>query len=174
MLVQGTITNQPQFTKLLILEALPLIIHQPPELPASLMHRILALVLEYYISQMFLIDVPSSMAIAGEETPNLTLHECWQKIFDIVDLCARVLKWDPFLPYNKNANSNAYWQKFLQIVSNAANRPKENKQIVYYGTILFVMSLQNYVKNVTQKIEDTDVEFVLLEGFKGSSHITLH
>lgn len=167
MLVQGTTTNQPQFIKLLILEALPLIMHQPPDLPANLMHRILALVLEYYITQMFLIEIPTSVGVGSEENNTLTNNECWQKIFEVLDLCARVLKWDPFLPYNKNWSKDVYWQKFIQIVSSVPTRPKENKQILYYGTILFVMSLQHYVKNVTQKIEDVDVEFVLLEGFKG-------
>lgn len=169
MLVQGTKTNQPQFAKLLILEALPLIIRQPPDLPSHLMQNILNLVLEYYIAQMFLIDVPPSVVVGSEETTTLTINECWQRIFEVLDLCARSLKWDPFLSYNKNWSKDVYWQKFIQIVSNASARPKESKQILYYGTILFVMSLQHYVKNVTQKIDDAEVDFVLLEGFKGKN-----
>lgn len=150
-----------------MLEALPLIMQQPPDLPPNLLHRIMALSLEYYITQMFLVDVPPS--VVAEEQSVLSISECWQKIFEVLDLSARILKWDAFLPFNKNWNKDIYWQKLIQIVSSCATRPSENtsKQILFYGTILFVMSLQHYAENVTHKIEDVDVDFVLLEGYKG-------
>lgn len=163
--MQGTTTNQPQFIKMLVLEALPLVMQTPPDLPANLLHRILALTLEYYITQMFLIEVPPAVVV--EETVNLTINDCWQRIFEVLDLCARVLKWDAFLPYNKHWNKDVYWQKLIQIVSSSTSRPSDSKQLLFYGTILFVMSLQHYFLNVTQKIDDVEVEFVLLEGYKG-------
>lgn len=166
-LVQGTTTNQPQFIKMLVLEAIPLIMQKPPELAAPLVHRILALSLEYYITQMFLIEVPPVVAVSDDENALVTVADCWKKIFDIVDLCARILQWEPFLPFNKNWNKDVYWQKLIQIVSSAATRPSDSKQILFYGTILYILSLHHYVKNVKQKIDDTDVDIVLIEGFKG-------
>lgn len=150
---------------MLVLEALPLVMQTPPDLPANLLHRILALTLEYYITQMFLIEVPPAVVV--EESSTLTINDCWQKIYEVLDLCTRVLKWNTFLPFNKGWNKDVYWQKLIQIVSSP--RSSENKQLLFYGTILFVMSLQHYFKNVTQKIDDVEVEFVLLEGYKGKA-----
>lgn len=137
------------------------------------MHRILILALEYYITQIFLIEVPPVVGV--EENATLTIAECWQKIFEVLDLCTRVIKWDPFLPYNKSWNKDVYWQKLLQIMSTSKTRPSvKNQQILFYGTVLFVFSLQHYVKNIIQKIDDADVEFVLLEGFKGNLKIDVN
>lgn len=159
---------------MLLLEALPLILQQPPDLSPHLMHRILVLTLEYYITQMFLIEVPPAVVVGVEENATLTISDCWQKIFEVLDLCTRVIKWDPFLSYNKNWNKDVYWQKLIQIMSTSKTRSStKNQQILFYGTVLFVFSLQHYVKNILQKVDDADVEFVLLEGFKGKLNMPL-
>lgn len=143
---------------MLVLEALPLIMFKPPELPSALVNRILALTFEYYINQMFK---------DADADRSCTINEYWKKIFEVLDLCGRILKWEPFLPYNKNLSKDVYWQKLIQIVSSAPPRPSENKQILFCATILFVMSLQEYLQNVKLKVDDVDIEYVLVEGFRG-------
>lgn len=143
---------------MLVIEALPLIMFKPPELPNTLVYRILALSFEYYINQMFK---------DGDADRAATINDYWKKIFEILELGGRILKWEPFLAYSKNLSKDAYWQRLIQIVSSAPPRPSENKQILFCATILFVMSLQEYLQNVKLKVDDVDVEYVLIEGFRG-------
>lgn len=160
-IMQGIANNHPHFREILIIEALPLIVTNPPELSSSLVNRMMAICFEYYICQMF-----------KETTPDLTsINEYWTKIFDALDLCGRILKWEPFLPYNRNVSKDVYWQRLiriLHIVSSAPARPSENKQILFCATILFVMALQDYLHSVKTKVDDFELEYALVEGFKGT------
>ena len=143
---------------MLVLEALPLIFFKPPELPSSLVNRIMASSFEYYVNQM-----------CKDNTDSVIVADCWKKIFEVLEMCTRVLKWETFLPYNKSVSKDIYWQKLIQIVSSAPPRPSENKQILFCATILFVMSLQEYVSNVRVKVDGVEVEYILVEGFKNDS-----
>ncbi|XP_037049863.1 integrator complex subunit 10 isoform X2 [Bradysia coprophila] len=151
----GITNNHSQFREILIVEALPLINANPPELPSSLVNRIMAICFEYYISQMF------------KDTPDATsINDYWTKIFEAMELCGRILKWEPFLPYNRNVSKDIYWQRLILIVSSTPPRPSENKQILFCATILFVMALQEYMKSVKTKVDDFELEYALVEGFK--------
>lgn len=149
--------NHNQFREILIVEALPLISANPPELPTSLVNRIMAICFEYYICQMFK-DSPDAS----------TINEYWTKIFENLDLCGRILKWEPFLPYNRNMSKDIYWQRLIQIVSSTPPRPPENKQILFCATILFVMTLQEYINCVKTKVDDFELDYAIVEGFKGN------
>lgn len=149
-----TPTASNQFREILVLEALPLIFHKPPELESHLVNRIMAIAFEYYITQMF-----------KESDDSSVTNDSWKNIFEILELCGKILKWEQFLPFNKNWNKDVYWQKLIQIVSSAPPRPSENKQILFCATILFVFSLQDYMKNVKQKNGETEMDFILVEGF---------
>lgn len=153
-LVQGmTSNNMSQSREILVQEALPLIISKPIDLPFHLIERILFVNFEYYISKMFLNPSEKTMA--------------WSKIFEVMEVYSKQLKWEPFPGYNMSSK-DVYWQRLIQIVSAKSPMPSENKQIVYYATLLFMMSLQEYVENVKKKVEDlpTEVEFLLVEGIR--------
>lgn len=154
---------------MLLFEVVPLIIQKPPpDLSTNLVHRILTLGLEFYTSQIFLFNKAGS-AVPAEfsDTANLTTPICWSRIFEIVDVCGRILKWEPFLPYHQNWSKDVYWQKLYHIVSLSSTRSSENKQILFYGTILFVLSLHEYINSMKQKIDDNEIRFILIETLSG-------
>lgn len=101
------------------------------------------------------------------DTAHLTTPVCWTRIFEIVDVCGSILKWEPFLPYQPNWSKEVYWQKLYQIVSMSSTRPSENKQILFYGTILFVLSLHEYIGDMKTRSNETDVRIVLIETVSG-------
>lgn len=150
-LMQGMSQNLVQCREILVQEALPLIMSKPIELPGVLIDRILFVTFEYYMTRMFTLS---------EEK-----EESWRKVFDIMETYSKILKWEPFMPYNK-CSKDIFWQRLIQIVSSAPPKPSENKQIVYYATILFMMSIQEYVENVKKKVGDTEHEFLLVEGIR--------
>lgn len=153
---------------MLLFEVVPFIVQKPPnDLPTNLVHRILSLGLEFYTSQIFLFNNGSAAPVEFSDTANLTTPVCWARIFEIVDVCGRILKWEPFLPYLQNWSKDIYWQKLYQIVSMTSTRPSENKQILFYGTILFVSSLYEYINDMKAKIDDSDVRVVLIEAVSG-------
>lgn len=158
-ILQGIANKQMQFCEMLVLEAIPLILLDPPELPNDLANQIMAVVFEYYVHQMF--------KEADQSDQCTAIHDCWKRIFEVLDMCGRILKWEPFLPFNRHCSKDVYWQKLIQIVSSAPPRPSENKQILYCATTLFVLSLQEYIHTVRVKIDDTDVNFILVEAFNG-------
>lgn len=189
-LIQGITANQPTFRDMLVLEALPLLMFKPPDLPMALVNRIMAIVFEYYINQMLSNNKPDTSAIVvvaaaaaasspptecgGQTATSLcmtagggdAIADCWRKIFETLELCGRILKWEPYLGYNRDWSKDVYWQKLIQIVSTSPPRPAEHKQILFCATILFVHALQEYVHNVRpQKIDDTEVEYILVEQF---------
>lgn len=159
-LVQGIVANHLHFREMLLLEAVPLIMFKPPDLPSVVVNRIMSIAFDYYVNQMFKLDA------SGESGNSIT---DWSKIFEILELCGKILKWEPFLPYNKMTSTNLYWERVIQIVSSAPPRPSENKQILYCATILFVLSLQEYMRNIKVRIDDADIEYILLEGFRSDS-----
>lgn len=154
--MQGISNNHAQFREILIVEALPLINTNPPDLPVSLVDQIMALSFEYYVCQMY-----------KETSDPSCINECWTKIFEVLDLCGRILKWEPFLPYNRNVSKDIYWQRLIIIVSATPPRPAESKQILFCATILFVLALQEYIAGVKTKVDDYELEYALVEGFKG-------
>lgn len=154
--MQGIANKHNHFREILIVEALPLISTNPPELSSGLVNRMMAVCFEYYVNQMF------------KETSDFSsINEHWSKIFEVLDLCGRIMKWEPFLPYNRNVSKDLYWQRLILIVSSTPPRPSENKQILFCATILFVMALQEYSTSVKTKVDDFELDYVLVEGFKG-------
>lgn len=154
---------------MLLFEVVPLIIQKPPsDLSANLVHRILTLGLEFYTSQIFLFNNGSAIPAEFSDTANLTTPICWSRIFEIVDVCGRILKWEPFLPYHQNWSKDVYWQKLYHIVSLSSTRPSENKQILFYGTILFVVSLHDYINSMKQKFDENEIRYILIETLAGS------
>lgn len=153
---------------MLLFEVVPMIIQKPPnDLPTNLVHRILTLGLEFYTSQIFLFNNGSVIPPVEFSDANLTTPVCWSRIFEIVEICGRILKWEPFLTYNSSWSKDVYWQKLLHIVSLSSTRPSESKQILFYGTILFVLSLQEYINSLQHKIDDTEIRMILIESLSG-------
>jgi integrator complex subunit 10 len=97
-----------------------------------------------------------------QDTNNI--NDNWKRIFDNLDSCGKILKWEvQFLRYNKNWSKEVYWQKLIEIVSSAPPRPSESKQILFCATILFVLSLQQYIKALNSKAQNDSPSLVLLE-----------
>lgn len=165
-LLQSSTVNQQTSVKMLIHDVIPLMHNKPPDLPPVLAQRLMSLALEYYVQQMFLIENKGAITIDVEDNMHgkLSVIDCWKRIFEIKDICGHILKWEPFLSYNASWSKDAYWQKLVQIVSLTSTRPNENKQILFYTTILFIMSLQDYIHNIKQKIDDVEVRHILIEG----------
>lgn len=163
---------------MLINDVIPLIYNKPPDLPSSTVTRIMAISFEYYVKQMFVVPPSNNNdttggtnaaipinPISNDEKLNV-IFDAWKNIFNILEMCGRILKWETFLTYNKNWSKDIYWQKLIHIVSAIPPRPSENKQILFYATILFVMSLQEYVTNVKHIIDDIEIKYILIEAFK--------
>lgn len=154
---------------MLLFEVVPLIIQKPTiEISTNLVHRILTLGLEFYTTQIFLFNSGQTVPAEFEDIPNLTNTVCWTRIFDIVDICGRLLKWEPFLPYHTNWSKEIYRTKLFHIVSLSSSRLNENKQILFYGTIVFVVSLHEYINNMKHKMDETEIRFILIETLTGS------
>lgn len=147
-LIQGMQANPIQCREILVLEALPLIMSKPVELPPVLIERILFVTFEYYMHRMF--------------THPEEKDDAWRKVFEVMENYSKILKWDTFLPYTK-ASKEIFWERMFIIVSSSPPKPSESKQIVYYATILFMMSIQEYVENVKVQVGENEVELVLVE-----------
>lgn len=167
-LLQSNTVNKQIALNMLIHDVIPLMHNKPPDLPPALAQRLMTLGLEYYVPQMFLRDNKGTITIDVEDNVHskLSMTACWKRIFEIKDICSRILKWEPFLPYNANWSKDVYWQKLIPIVALTSTRPNENKQILFYTAILFIMSLQDYVNNTKQKIDDVEVRYILIEGLR--------
>lgn len=148
-LMQGMQSNLIKCREILVTEALPLITSKPVELPPVLIERILFVTFEFYMHRMF--------------THPEEKDEAWRKVFEVMESYSKTLKWEKFIPYTK-ASKEIFWERMVHIVSSASTKPSESKQIVYYATILFMMSIQEYVENVKQKVGDVEQELVLVEG----------
>lgn len=141
---------------MLVQEAIPLVYNRPPELPSKLVHQIMAVCFEYYLNQM----------LTETEDKARTIADCWRKIFEILEFCGQILKWESFVPYKKGWSKDIYWQKIIQIVQSAPPRPSENKQILFCATIVFVLSLQEYINYSRLKGKNNEIEVILVEGLK--------
>ncbi|XP_053695260.1 integrator complex subunit 10 [Sabethes cyaneus] len=146
----------PSFKEMLVQEAIPLIFNRPPDLHNKLVHQIMAICFEYYLNQM----------LVESEDKGRLVTDCWRKIFETMEFCGKILKWEPFVPYKKGWSKDIYWQKIIQIVQSAPPRPSENKQILFCATIVFVLSLQEYINFSRLKGKDGEIEVVLVDGLK--------
>ncbi|XP_053952637.1 integrator complex subunit 10 [Anastrepha obliqua] len=150
MIADGMKQNPQKYQEMLVEEALPLIYHKTPELPPVLVCRLFTISLEYYIRQ-----------IIDDET-KCDINETWKKIFQVLMLCGKILRWETFLPFNKTWGQNVYWDKLIEIVSISQ---AGSTQVLFYATTLFIYSLHCYIKNCYTRAEDTDINHVLVEGF---------
>ncbi|XP_055635558.1 integrator complex subunit 10 [Toxorhynchites rutilus septentrionalis] len=145
--------NAPSFKEMLIHESIPLIYNRPPDLPNKLVHHIMAICFEYYLNQM----------LSETEDKARVVTDCWRKIFEIFEFCGKILMWEPFVPYKRGWSKDIYWQKIIQIVQSAPPRPSENKQILFCATIVFILSLQEYINFSRLKSKESDIEVILME-----------
>ncbi|XP_018789631.1 PREDICTED: uncharacterized protein LOC108969397 isoform X2 [Bactrocera latifrons] len=150
MIADGMKQNPQKYQEMLVEEALPLIYHKTPELPPVLVCRLFTISLEYYIRQI----------IDDENKCDNT--EIWKKIFQVLMLCGKILRWETFLPFNKTWGQNVYWDKLIEIVSIS---PAGSTQVLFYATTLFIYSLHCYIKNCYTQSEDAGINHVLVEGF---------
>ncbi|XP_011180633.1 integrator complex subunit 10 [Zeugodacus cucurbitae] len=150
MIADGMKQNPQKYQEMLVEEALPLIYHKTPELPPVLVCRLFTISLEYYIRQI----------IDDENKCDNT--EIWKKIFQVLMLCGKILRWETFLPFNKTWGQNVYWDKLIEIVSIS---PAGSTQVLFYATTLFIYSLHCYIKNCYTQSEDASINHVLVEGF---------
>lgn len=151
MIAEGMNLNPQKYQEILVEEALPLIYHKTPDLPSHLVCRIFTISLEYYIRQIL------------EEENKCDASDIWKKIFQVLGLCGKILRWESFLPFNKSWSKNVYWEKLIEIASTS---PPGSNQILFYTTTLFIYSLQEYIKNCSSRAEDNDVDYVLVEGYR--------
>lgn len=102
------------------------------------------------------------------------VDENWVKIFEILEICGKMLKWEPFLPYVKTYSKDIYWQKLIQLISQNA-RQSECKQIMFCTTIVFILSLQDYINSISYKIRETDseIQFVLIPALTSFTDIAI-
>ncbi|TMW47554.1 hypothetical protein DOY81_007380 [Sarcophaga bullata] len=149
MIADGMKQNPQKYQEMLVEEALPLIYHKTPDLPAGLVCRLFTISLEYYIRQII------------DETKCDTT-DIWKKIFQVLMLCGKIQRWETFLPFNKTWGQNVYWDKLIEIVSTSA---AGSTQVLFYATTLFIYSLHCYIKNCNTRPEDTEINHVLVEGF---------
>ncbi|XP_030386142.1 integrator complex subunit 10 [Scaptodrosophila lebanonensis] len=155
MLAEGMKTDADLYQRMLVEEVLPLIQHKPPELSPVLACRIYTSSLEYYLRQ-----------IMDNETCDIT--EAWKNIFKVLMLCGQMMRWEPFLPFNKSWGQNVYWEKLVEILSAS---PAGSPQVLFYATTLFIYSLHGYIRNCKLRIEDADISHVLMEWTLDSAEV---
>lgn len=158
-LIQGVSNNNQQYREMLVTEALPLILQKANDMSVNhLLNRILGICVEYFVQEI----------CSRDDEKNVT--DCWRRLFEIMEACGRMLEWEKFLSFNRSFGKDVYWQKLIHIVSSTPPRPSESKQILFLGTVLFIYSLQDYMRNVRIKVNETEMwDFVLLEGLREST-----
>ncbi|XP_004525165.1 integrator complex subunit 10 [Ceratitis capitata] len=150
MIADGMKQDPQKYQEMLVEEALPLIYHKTPELSPVLVCRLFTISLEYYIRQII------------DDEVKCDTNEIWKKIFQVLMLCGKILRWETFLPFNKTWGQNVYWDKLIEIVSISA---AGSTQVLFYATSLFIYSLHCYIKNCYGRADDTEINHVLVEGF---------
>ncbi|XP_058059399.1 integrator complex subunit 10 [Anopheles bellator] len=152
--------SMPSFTEMLFNEAIPLVYNRVPDLAPKHVHRLLAVCLEYYLSQMLGTE-------CGDDRSRSTA-DCWKKIFDILDFCGKILKWEPFVLYKKNWSKDVYWQKIIHIYKLDPFGSTESKQILFCATFVFVLALQEYIGHSRLRSKDgtAETEVILVEALK--------
>lgn len=156
-LVQGVSGNR-QYREMLVNEALPMVLQKPPELSSHLLNRVLGIAIEYHVQEIY----------RREEDDKFAL-DSWRKMFEIMEICGRLLKWEKFISFNRNIGKDVYWQKLVQIVS--GTRPSgDNKQVFYTAAMVFIYSIWDYVRNVRIKgSSDQGCAYILIESFRESN-----
>ncbi|XP_040151464.1 integrator complex subunit 10 [Anopheles arabiensis] len=148
----------PSFKEMLFNEAIPLVYNRAPELAPKHVHRLMAVCFEYYLNQM----------LSDTEDRARTSADCWKKIFEILDFCGKMLKWEPFVLYKKSYSKDVYWQKIIHIYKLDPFQSTESKQILFCATIVFVLALQDYIGYSKLRSKDgiTDTDVILVEALK--------
>lgn len=153
--------NAHQYRDMLINEALPLILQKPPELPSNLLNMVIAITIEHYVEQL--------MVSSGDGH----VTECWRKIFETMEMCGRLLKWEKFVAFSRSYSKDVYWTRLVQIMASAASSPiRDSKQIFYTSIVVYINSLQQYIINVSRKEDKTEggtggyPEFLLVEALR--------
>uniref|UniRef100_A0A182SKF3 Integrator complex subunit 10 n=1 Tax=Anopheles maculatus TaxID=74869 RepID=A0A182SKF3_9DIPT len=148
----------PSFKEMLFNEAIPLVYNRAPELAPKLVHQLMAVCFEYYLNQM----------LNDTEDRARTSADCWKKIFEILDFCGKILKWEPFVLYKKSWSKDVYCQKIIHIYNLDPFRSTESKQILFCATIVFVLALQDYIGYSKLRSKDgiTETEVILVEALK--------
>lgn len=153
--------NAHQYRDLLINDSLPLILQKPPELPSNLLNMVIAITIEHYVEQL--------LVSSGDGH----VTECWRKIFETMEMCGRLLKWEKFVAFSRSYSKDVYWTRLVQIMSSAASSPvRDSKQIFYTSIVVYINSLQQYMINVSRKEDKTEggtgghPEFLLVEALR--------
>ncbi|XP_035900736.1 integrator complex subunit 10 isoform X2 [Anopheles stephensi] len=150
--------TMPSFKEMLFNEAIPLVYNRAPDLAPKLVHRLMAVCFEYYLNQM----------LNDTEDRARTSTDCWKKIFEILDFCGKILKWEPFVLYKKSWSKDVYCQKIIHIYNLDPFRSTESKQILFCATIVFVLALQDYIgySKLRSKDGTAETEVILVEALK--------
>ncbi|ETN63570.1 integrator complex subunit 10 [Anopheles darlingi] len=149
----------PSFKEMLFNEAIPLVYNRAPDLAPQHVHQLMAVCFEYYLSQMLNSECEDRVRL---------VNDCWKKIFDILDFCGKILKWEPFVLYKKSWSKDVYWQKIIHIYKLDPFRSTESKQILFCATVVFVLALQEYIGHSKLRSKDgtTETEVILVEALK--------
>lgn len=155
--IGSTAANSRQYREMLINEALPLILQKPPELPSNLLNMVIRITIEHYVEEVY-----------RRMNDEKHVTECWRRIFETLEMCGRLMKWEKFLSFGRNYGKDVYWARLVQIVASTANQPQDSKQIFYTSVIVFIYSLQEYMSNVSGRKEDKEgatsrPEYLLVE-----------
>lgn len=137
-----------EYTELLVKEVLPLMMHEPLELPTEMIYRLLLIVFKYYISNFYNYGEKRHLA-----------DESRVKLLEFFNWIGMLLKWEPF-PYNSTWSKDLYWQKLKQI----ENTTCDSKQIFYLTCYLFFISAQDYLESTKVKIDGHEIQYILVEG----------
>ncbi|XP_037955490.1 integrator complex subunit 10 [Teleopsis dalmanni] len=150
LITDGISQNPEIYQKMLMDEVIPLLYNNqdPPELNPVLVCRVFTISLEYSIREIM------------EDKSDA--NEIWKKIFQILNLCAKILRWETFLSFNKNWGHNIYWEKIIDII---AKSPGGSPQVLFYAITLFIYSLHSYIKHCHARLDDLEINHVLVEGF---------
>ncbi|GLV38018.1 Integrator 10 [Carabus blaptoides fortunei] len=165
-------SNQPvnSYRKLLVCELIPLLGDIKIDLSVKLLFRLLHKSIEFYLCSCM-----TSTSGAIQETDS-KVSEPWVKLFDILDLTGKHLKWDPYLTnVGPIWNRETYWQKILsfcqQHKSSSGDEQIFTKQLLYCLTILFLNCLLEYTASLCPETApgQARVNLILVEAFVDAS-----
>lgn len=130
------------YRKLLVSELLPLLGDTNIELSSKLLYRLINKAIEFYLYSLM-------SPATGIQDSDSRGNDIWFKLFQILDLAGRHLKWDPYLTtIGESWNRESYWQKVLSFCQmNKSSNVDEHvftKQLLYCLTTLFLNSLYDY------------------------------
>lgn len=133
--------NGHLYREMLINDALPLI-RQKHDLPSNFLNLIVELSIEHYVVLLY-----------RRMTDEKFVLDCWRKIFETLDHCAGLMKWEKFVTFNPSFGKDIYLTRLLQInASTSTTAPAvDNKQVFYTSFVLFAYCLQEYMSNVSRR-----------------------